>query len=84
MIGSLIPNKKNSREVDEKEILKLVAECRKYLLEQENRLLNKIANNKADKEEVRIILEKFLVSKKINEDIIKHTLISTLKIVAHN
>lgn len=59
----------------EKEVFNLVGECRKYLLEQETRLLNKIMkNNSVDMTDVRNVLDKYLTSKGIEKEVREKTL----------
>ena len=58
-----------SNTVDEK-IFKLVTECRAFLQEKESRLLNRVSNNKASKDEVNEVLKRYLKSKKEDETII--------------
>ena len=62
-----------SNTVDEK-IFKLVTECRAFLQEIESRLLNRVSNNKASKDEVNEVLKRYLKSKKEDETIIDKVL----------
>lgn len=57
--------------VDMRKILK---ECRNYLLENETRIINQISRNQVDKKELRNVLRRYLLGRKIEEKKIENIL----------